>query len=376
MYTVSTKTYGQLLEKCYNTKTPLFAMGGPGIGKSEIPRQVFPGIAKEMKREFVEWVKLSQDEKSACIKNPEKYWIFCDQRVGQMDSTDLRGIPNMINSEMLETIPMSWVIYFTRPKAAGAIFFDELNLAAPVVAGQAYQIINERAIADRVLADDVYVFGAGNRAGIDQAFVHEMPFPLRDRFCEFNIEPDVQSWTEDYAAANVNSHLVAFIQWKNSYLYKVDEKKANKSSTPRGISRASRLIEGYDITSNDAHMLISISVGEAFATEFQAYVKCYSQLNWETLFKKPESIKDMSVDKLWAIIGGLGEHFGKLPEKQNAESQKRFEMIMSLVENMRKDFAIVGLRIIKDSNLTKFRKYATKWKGLNDMAKDLGKFIL
>jgi hypothetical protein len=377
MFTTNVKQYGMLLRRGYEKKVPMFIFGPPGCGKSELPRQVFPQIAKEMKRTFLEWTDLAIEQKLEAINNPEKYWVFCDQRVGQMDSTDLRGIPNMVNSEMLETIPMSWVIYFTKKGAAGSIFFDELNLAAPVVAGQAYQIINERAIADRRLADDVFVFGAGNRAGVDQAFVHEMPFPLKDRFCELEIEPDVESWTE-WASGKVNPHLVAFIQWKSSYLYKVDEKKSCKSSTPRGIVRASKMLEGEEVTSNNAHMLISISVGEAFATEFQAYVKCYSQLKWDNIFSKPEAVANMSIDKKWAVIGGLAEHFERLDSKVTTESQNMFNKIMSVVNVLEADFAVVSLRMIKGSeeSLAKFRKFIKKYANVDKLVGKFGKFIL
>ncbi len=374
MFTTSVKEYGDLLRKGYEAKVPMYVYGAPGIGKSEIPRQIFPDVAKGMKREYVDWTDLSVEQKMECINNPEKYWVFCDQRVGQMDSTDLRGIPNMVNSDMLETIPMSWVVYFTKAKSAGAIFFDELNLAPPVVAGQAYQIINERAIADRRLSKDTYVFGAGNRAGIDQAFVHEMPFPLRDRFAEYEIEPDVESWTE-WAYGKVNPHLIAFIQWKASYLFKVDENKAGKASTPRGIVRASTLMDKTDVLSPDAHMLISVSVGEAFATEFQAYTKCFKALDWKKIYENPECVENMSIDKLWAVIGGLTEHFQKM-DKVNKESQAKFDNIMNIIDKLAPDFLIVSLRMIKDSDLEKFRKFIKKCPVTTNLIKKAGKFII
>jgi len=375
MYSLKVNEYGDLIKKCYDVKSPFYVYGGPGIGKSEIPRQVFPGIAKDMNREYLEWTDITLEKKKECIANPDKYFIFCDQRVGQMDSTDLRGIPNLINSEMLETIPMSWVIYFTTIGAAGAIFFDELNLAAPVVAGQAYQIINERTIADRRLAPDVFVFGAGNRPGIDEAYCQPMPFPLRDRFNEFEVEADSQSWAE-WASGKINPHLVAFVCWKPSYLYKVDNKKANKSSTPRGITRASMLIGQDDATSNNAHALLSISVGEAFATEFQAYVKCYSQLNWKTIFGNPKCVEDMTVDKHWAIVGGLADRYNKI-DKIDKGAHELFDNIMSVLKCLPADFSIVGTKMIKDNgDIKKFKSLISKYKGLDDMVETLGKFVL
>jgi len=376
MYKVDTKTYGELLKRCYNAKSPLYVYGGPGVGKSEIPRQVFTEYAKLMKREFLEWTSLSLEQKKATIESPEKYWIFCDQRVGQMDSTDLRGIPNMVNTDMLECVPMSWVIYFTKPKAAGAIFFDELNLAAPVVAGQAYQIINDRAISDRKLADDVFVFGAGNRS-IDQAHTFEMPFPLRDRFNEFEIYPTTKAWTE-WASGKVNPHLVAFINWKESYLYKPAKDANNKGSTPRGIVRASHLINDESITSDTVHMYISIAVGEAFATEFQAYCKYYQELNWKKILEDPAIVAKFSVDKLWAVIGGLAEMFQKMSfsGSELKDHKAQFESMINVFNECPADFAVVGLRMLRDANHDKFIKQVKGLKSLNTIIERYGKFIV
>jgi len=363
MYKMDTKNYAATIRNCYGKKVPLFVYGGPGIGKSEIPRQVFKDIVKEMNAgprsknplKYIEWTSCSLVDKKEIILNPDKYFVFCDQRVGQMDSTDLRGIPNLIDKDMLETIPMSWVVYFTQKNAHGAIFFDELNLAAPTVAGQAYQIINERAVSDRNLGEDVFVFGAGNRPGIDQAHTFDMPFPLRDRFCEFEVEPNVTEWTK-WATGHVNSHLVAFVNWKESYLYNVDKNSANKSSTPRGIVRASRLIGEDDVTSNEVFASVSISCGEGFAIQFKAYCKHFQSLNWDSIFKNPASIEKFETDKLWACIGGLAEQYNKFEKtyKSKKEIQKRFDEITQIILYMRADFAIVGLRLMKDGDVKKF----------------------
>ena len=89
------------------------------------------------------------------------------------------------------------------------IFFDEINLAPPTVAGSAYQIINDRTISDRRLADDVFCMGAGNRAE-DKAHIFDMPMPLHDRFAEVEIGVNLEDWTE-WAAGKINSHLISFI---------------------------------------------------------------------------------------------------------------------------------------------------------------------
>tara|TARA_R110000824_G_scaffold49490_1_gene139001 strand:+ start:1653 stop:2762 length:1110 start_codon:yes stop_codon:yes gene_type:complete len=368
MYGTSTIGYKQMLNDCYEKKVPLMVYGGFGIGKSMIPRQVFAGIAEAKGKEFVMWEHTTDAEKNTMIDNPENYFVFCDQRIGQMDSTDLRGIPNMMDTDKLKTIPYAWVIYFTQAKADGVVFFDEINLAPPTVAGSAYQIINDRCISDRKLGDDVFCMGAGNRSQ-DKAHIFDMPMPLHDRFAEVEIGVNQDDWTA-WASGKISPHLISFIQWKPNRLYNADVKKGDKPSTPRSIERASKLLGDNDITDNHSFELVAISCGEAFAAEFQAYAKFYSQLNWAAIYKKPETVKAFEMDKLWAVAGGMTDQFLK------GVDDKVFGSMMDVTLEMRPDFALVGLKMMKDGNKKKFTTQIKKCKKFQQIVKTHAKFII
>lgn len=374
MYTISMNKYEGMLRQCYNTKIPLFVYGSFGIGKTDIPEQLFKKIAKEEGREFVNWNHLTIEEKRKTIANAKDYFVFCTQMVGSMDTTDLRGIPNMIESEILELIPFSWIVYFSQPEAGGALFFDELNLAPPAVAGQAYQVIHKREVADRKLSERTFVFGAGNKL-TDRAYVYDMPLPLRDRFAEVEVEPSSEIWTKWAMANDISPHLIAFVQWKPSYLFKIEEKSSNKSCTPRGLERASNMIKGLDVTSNEAHSFISVSVGEAFATEFQAYCKYYKQLDWNEILTNPSSISNFEVDKLWAVIGGLTERFKKISNSK--KNQGEFDKYMGVVMAMpHEDFSVVCLRMLMEGNAKKFTERMQGCSKFKEIASRYGKFII
>ena len=352
MYTITTKEYAELLNVCFDTRQPLFVMGGFGIGKSAIPRQVFAQRAKKMNRIFIEWADASINSKLECLHTPEKYFVFADLRTSQMDTTSLQGIPNMLKTEFLENIPYSWAIYFTTPKAGGAIFFDELNLAAPIVQSITYSAIWDRTISDRRLADDVYVFAAGNRM-VDQAHTFDMPAPLKDRFAEVEVSVSTDEWIEWAIHNDVNPHLISFIKWKPTNLYNVSAAKDQKPATPRGVCRASKLIKGIDIYNNEdkIHMLVSISCGESFATEFQAYMVCYKSIEWNVLFANPSKAKNLPSDQQYAISAELAEKF-----KKNPTDLKLLELIFNIQENLREDFAVFSMRMMKSVDGKNFGK--------------------
>jgi hypothetical protein len=284
-----------------------------------------------------------------------------------MDTTDLRGIPKM-DGEMLESMPPMWILYFTQEEADGLIFFDEINLATPIVVGSAYQIIHDRSIADRKISDNILMIAAGNRAE-DKAFTFDLPLPLRDRFCEAELLPDVKSWTTWASEAKINPHIISFVNWKEEYLYRVDELGKVKSVTPRGLQRASRLLGDMEITSAKARFYIALAVGDAFATEFQAYIRYFAELDWEVIFNNPSSVRSFSVSKRFAVSGGLAELFTK--DKNN------FERICKVIEEFSDDFAIRTLILMRDSSKTSFKRRAeTSNIFVNKLAPKFGKYII
>lgn len=380
MYTIKTPEYEIMLRNCYSVLQPLFICGGPGIGKSAIPRQVFRQVAVDEGRMFREWADLTLNEKVECVRNPEKYWIFADMRTSQMDTTSLTGIPNMANTEMLENIPYSWVVYFTNQESRGCIFFDEINLAAPIVQSITYSAIHDRVISDRRLGPKVYVFAAGNRAQ-DKAHTFDMPLPLRDRFAEAEVSIDDQAWLKWAAKSGINSHLTAFINWKPANLYNADTVKSEKPSTPRGVERASRLlrdmrIEDFEDNNSSSpnqdkiHMLVSISCGESFATEFQAYCKVYRQLDWNAIIANPQSVNGMSLDKQYAVSAGIADRFTRTTD------DKLRTRLLDVADVLREDFATFSYRMMMGSDREKFKALMVKLGRASTFAKKYAKFLL
>lgn len=353
MLSINAKSFEGLFNRCFEEKIPLFVSGGVGIGKSQMIYQFSKNWAEKQERKFMEWSRMSQAEKTDALDNPAHYFIFCDQRISQKDPTDLNGIFNLNKSDLLEYIPHAWCVYMTKPDAAGVIFFDEINLATPVTSGAAYQIIHDRVISDRKISDHVFICAAGNR-GCDKAYTFEMPLPLQDRFNQAELVVDPELWKEWAIENGINSHFISFIAWKGDYLYRIVDKGNDKSSTPRGVARASKMVGETDIASPLAMTLISAAVGEAFAVEFQGYVKIYKKLNWDEIFAKPECVKSFEVDKLFAITGGLVEHF----RKNKGEDQ--FEKIMDVIVCMSEDFGVITARMMRSTDNKVFAKNLKK----------------
>lgn len=359
MLKVKPDDYKLFLRSAYNANTSLMVYGPPGIGKSDIVRQVAQEIATDQNRQYREWALMPSDEKQDAIKNPTKYFILSDERISGMDITDLRGLPDFTGDhDWLVTKPYMWIGYYTQPEAAGIIFFDEINLAAPVVAGQAYEIILNRTVSDRKISDKVNIVAAGNRSS-DKAGVYELSLPLRDRFCEMELEPSLAEWNKWASKSDINPKLISFVNFRQQYFYNLDKCGEDKGSTPRGIARASKLLEGVnDIASPFAKKLVSISVGESFSTEFCQYIRVYSKLNWDDILYHPQTaIKSNThnIDLMMAIACEISGHINNAEVKEKKAWMTNLDKVLRALPQEHAVLALVMVAACKD------QKFVQDW---------------
>jgi len=187
---------GRLLRLHYNVKEPINVYGAFGIGKSGVVKQTSQEIAKEKKREFIEWRKLTRDQKIEFIESEEqrrKHFVLIELRGTQLgDGSDLRGIINLIKKDVRSYVewdaPMA-IYYMTLPYTDGILFLDERNLSIPIVQSSFYSVLYDRCIGDITFTDDWGIVSAGNRDGVDRANTFQTPAPLKDRESEFELQP-------------------------------------------------------------------------------------------------------------------------------------------------------------------------------------------
>ena len=350
--------YQKFLKSTYNANISLMVYGAPGIGKSDIVRQVAQELAGEQDRKYREWALMSTEEKQYAVAHPAEYFILSDERISGMDITDLRGLPDFTdNKDWLITKPYMWIGYYTQPDAAGIIFFDEINLAAPVVAGQAYEIILNRTVSDRKISEKVNIVAAGNRSS-DKAGVYELSLPLRDRFCELELEPSITDWNKWASYSDVNPKLISFINFRTQFFYNLDKCGEDKGSTPRGIARASKLISGLsDITTAYAKKLVAISVGESFATEFCQYLRVYSDLNWDDILYHPNSVlkSNRSIDFIMAVACEISGQIMNADDKRKKVWLNNLDKVLLALPQEHAVLALVMIAACKD------QKFVQEW---------------
>lgn len=260
--TLSPNEAKNAIVKCMKSKRPVFMWGPPGIGKSDIVKQ----IGVEQNRNVI------------------------DVRLSLWEPTDIKGIP-YYNSK---TNSMSWappMEFPTDPKDNSILFLDELNSAAPATQAAAYQLILNRRVGTYVLPDNVTIVAAGNRES-DKGVTYRMPAPLANRFIHLELRVDFDDWHKWAVNNHVHEQVVGYVGFAKQDLYDFDPKSASKSfATPRSWSFVSELLHDDDVTDKALNDLIAGAVGEGVAVKFMAHRKIAKQM------PKPELVLSGKIKK-------------------------------------------------------------------------------
>ena len=342
------------LKTCFNKKRPVFLWGPPGIGKSELVAD----IAQEMKGHMI------------------------DLRLGQMDPTDIRGIP-YYNKEMNL---MDWAPPIDLPSEELAkqypivvLFLDEMNSAAPAVQAAAYQLILNRRVGKYVLPDNVVMIAAGNRES-DKGVTYRMPTPLANRFIHLEMKVDFESW-EQWAVKNkIHKDVIGYLAYSKQDLYDFDPKSSSRAfATPRSWTFVSELLSDEDSDKNVLLNLIAGSVGEGLAVKFMAHRKVAGQMpNPEDILAgkvKELEIKDISA--MYSLVVSMcyelkdRQDKGIKEEAFNKNLDCFFEYMMN---NFETEIVVMGARTALTTYDLKFSP--TKLKSFDKFHDKYGKYIL
>jgi hypothetical protein len=357
------KQLKELVKQYYKNKKALFVWGPTGVGKSQVVRQAGKELAQELGLTYTEDIRHINDE---------KYFLVIDIRLSQSDPSDLRGIP-IYDKEKMATI---WLTPEMFPRTGyGIIFFDELNLAPPLVQASAYQLILDRRLGTYVVPDGYGLVAAGNRLE-DRASVFEMSAPLKNRFghCELEI-PSVEDWTKWAIEKQIDMRIIGFLNFRRGALFTFDPKlKENAFATPRAWEHLSDLIK--DIKSDDLdriQLLAATKVGIGLAGEFATFIRIKDKLKpMKYYLDNPKDCElpneNTQPDLTWALITSLAEYY---KDHQDTET---LEKIVTLLKRMSEEYAVFTLKLMVSVDRTLTQKII-KVKAASELARKLIDFF-
>ena len=352
--TVTSAQARKSLLTAFNVKRPLFLWGPPGIGKSELVE----GITRDLGG------------------------LMIDLRLGQMEPTDIRGIPyyNKDNGKM------DWAAPIELPDEETAaqypivvLFLDEMNSAPASVQSAAYQLVLNRRVGKYKLPDNVVMVAAGNRES-DKGVTYRMPTPLANRFIHQEMRVDFNSWQEWAVNSNIHKDVVGYISFAKQDLYDFDAKSSSRAfATPRSWTFVSELLKNDAVDDDTAMNLIAGTVGEGLAVKFMAHRKIASRMpNPMDILKG--KVKDLNVKEVSAMYSLVISMCYELKAQVEGKpvNQEFHDMADNFFGYMMKNFetelVVMGARIALTTYNLPFQP--TKLKNFDEFHQRFGKYIL
>ena len=307
------------LPKLLAKQRPVFLWGAPGVGKSDVIKQ----IAEDHKLELR------------------------DVRLSLLDPIDLKGFPTIDSVKK----QMSWLpADFLPKKGKGLLFLDEMNSAPQSVQAAAYQLVLNRKIGEYKLPDGWSVMAAGNRAS-DRSVVHAMPAALANRFVHLDFDINVDDWSHWAMENELHTDLRAFIRFRPNLLHCFDS-----ASNPRAFPSPRSWAFVNDIykdshSADDEYELIKGTVGEGAAAEFSGFVRQIKDL--PTI---DQVLLDPDGTKVPTSPAGMYAMATALDAKTTTNNIGR---VMKYMDRMPVEFQVVFVRsaIRRDGKLTGTKEY-------------------
>jgi len=314
-------------------------LGSPGVGKSDIVRQV-----------------------------AEHYDLkVIDYRLAQSDPTDLNGFPtlNEDRSRSHYAPPSTFPLAGDEVPAGykgWLIFFDEMNSAPKSVQAAAYKVVLDRMIGEHDIHEKVAMVCAGNLES-DKAIVTRLSTAMQSRMVHINLMVDSESWLDWAAQHDIDYRIKAYINYRPEILHKFDPNHDGDTfPCPRTWHFMSKLIKDWASVDYNKLPLLAGTIGEGPALEFQSFTDIFNDLpSIEDIIKNPLTVKLSEEPSNRYAVSSL---------VANRATDKNIEPLMEFTKRLPIEFQVITLQnIIKGDKAMMKQAAIQDWIAVN--AKEL-----
>jgi hypothetical protein len=280
---------------------PAFIWGKPGIGKSDVVRQVADDLFAEKYGFKIDKKGRLHDKKGKFIKD-RPYLI--DIRAVLLDPVDLRGIPSVNGDKLAHWCQPS----FWPREGEGIIFLDELPQAPPLTQSGLMQLTLEGKIGEYSKPVGWHIIAAGNRE-TDKSGAHRMNMALANRFVHINFDCDLDEWIKWALSHEIQTEIIAWTKFRPEMFNNFDPQKTNEKAwcSSRTLEFLSNLMNTKPLPEIE-YDLYSGTIGEVAATDFVGFLRIFRNLpNPDLILLNPEKAsvpKDPAT--MYALCGALG----------------------------------------------------------------------
>lgn len=322
-----------VVKSALENNIPIFLVGAPGVGKTSLYFQVVSELGWEMLVDFPV----------------------------TLDPTVIGGFPHPADDGFIDLKPIRRYQKLVETKKPTVLFWDDLGQAPTEVQAVAMQVVLAKRIGNFSLSKEVRVVAASNRRQ-DLAGVRQVLEPLKSRFLIIELEPDLKSWTTWAFRNNIDTRVIAYLQFRPDDLNNFrPTSEMSQSPSPRGWERVSDCLRV--MPRETWPKVVYGNVGEAAAANFISFIEMEEKLpSVEYLIENPGEIENINdPGARWAITTSL-IHYA-----DNNNINQCLDVVGHMTEEYQYLF-IVGIVETKPHVLDNCEK-------ANEMAKQINTFL-
>lgn len=362
-HTVKPSDAVALLTMAIQSQSSAFFWGAPGIGKSDIIRQIASGLGYHL-----EDIRLSQMDPcdirgipykaSREVKNPETQESFRDDEGNPITEDVLEwAMADFLKRAEQARKGLLYTDENNNPVSKPTIFFfDEMNSAPQTIQAAAYQIVLDRRIGNFYLGADDAVIAAGNRES-DKGVTYKMPTPLANRFFHVELHVDFQDWQDWAVQSRVLPEVIGFLSAFKDKLHQFSPAQADRAfATPRSWARVSQMLAKGNLPDSLITEAVAGAVGSGVATEFIAHRRIAHKLpsSSDVLEGRAKKLQTDEVSAQYCLVTSLcydlNERFqdAKGLKAGNPKADSFLNCVDNFLEfmmnNFSKELVVMGMR--------------------------------
>lgn len=240
---------------------PIFLLGAPGIGKTQIMEQ----IARECQLGLVSYTITHHTRQSAIGLPFISKNMYGGKEYSVTEYTMSEIIASVYN-KMEET-----------GLREGILFIDEINCVSETLAPAMLQFLQCKTFGNHAVPEGWIIVAAGNPAEYNKS-VREFDVVTMDRVKKIDVEPDFTVWKEYAYQQGIHNAIISYLNSRVAHFYQMETTvDGTFFATPRGWEDLSRLLQVYEMLGKtvDREVVMQYIQYPKIAKDFANYLELY-----------------------------------------------------------------------------------------------------
>ena len=286
---------------------PIFLVGPPGIGKTQIMEQ----IAKECRIGLVAYT-ITHHTRQSAVGLP----FIQEKEYGGKTVSVTEYTMSEIIASVYDKIEKTGI-------REGILFLDEINCVSETLAPTMLQFLQGKTFGNQKVPEGWIIVTAGNPPEYNKS-VREFDVVTLDRIKRIDVEENFEVWKEYAYRQGIHPAVISYLEIRRKNFYRIENTVDGKVfATARGWEDLSQLIQVYEMLEKtvDRDVVYQYIQHKMIAKDFANYLALYYKYKQdyavEDLLKGEwnpsiiQKIKNAPLDEHLSIVGLLSGRLGE-----------------------------------------------------------------